>query len=362
MFDWISNIRIGTKLGFGFGLVLALTSLLALTGWIAINSLDERGLKIESIARVAEMTKDLRVHRLQIELNRKGDGAQLILQTLEKLTVHLNTARTHLTSPSDFALIDQQIAAVNVYRDAQPALSQAGADLTPVFARMSEQGEILLNTAQQLIASQSAKREADSSFAKTLLASIAALALLLGAVAAWIITRQIVTPLQHVLKDVDRIASGDLSQDLEVNRRDELGQLQRSLQKMTTSLRELIGGIGASVIQIASAAEELSAVTEQTSAGVNSQKVETDQVATAMNEMTSTVQEVARNAEEASDAAAAADRQAQEGDKGVGEAGKATKSAACSMLLKRLHNKPTYSLSMPPLRQRERVKLDEVLR
>jgi methyl-accepting chemotaxis protein len=102
MFDWISNIRIGTKLGFGFGLVLALTSLLALTGWIAINSLDERGLKIESIARVAEMTKDLRVHRLQIELNRKGDGAQLILQTLEKLTVHLNTARTHLTSPSDF--------------------------------------------------------------------------------------------------------------------------------------------------------------------------------------------------------------------------------------------------------------------
>lgn len=320
MFDWISNIRIGTKLGFGFGLVLALTSLLALTGWIAINSLDERGLKIESIARVAEMTKDLRVHRLQIELNRKGDGAQLILQTLEKLTVHLNTARTHLTSPSDFALIDQQIAAVNAYRDAQPALSQAGADLTPVFARMSEQGEILLNTAQQLIASQSAKREADSSFAKTLLASIAALALLLGAVAAWIITRQIVTPLQHVLKDVDRIASGDLSQDLEVNRRDELGQLQRSLQKMTTSLRELIGGIGASVIQIASAAEELSAVTEQTSVGVNSQKVETDQVATAMNEMTSTVQEVARNAEEASDAAAAADRQAQEGDKVVGEA------------------------------------------
>ncbi|MFP3520531.1 methyl-accepting chemotaxis protein, partial [Pseudomonas sp. SIMBA_077] len=38
--------------------------------------------------------------------------------------------------------------------------------------------------------------------------------------------------------------------------------------------------------QIASAAEELSAVTEETSAGVNSQKVETDQVATAMHEMT----------------------------------------------------------------------------
>ena len=320
MFGWISNIRVGTKLGLGFGLVLALTFFLALTGWIAINVLAERGVKVQDIARVSEMTKDLRIHRLQMELNPKGESSRMILQTLDELAGYLNSARVQLTVPSDAALIDQQIAAVKVYRDALGALNQVGTNLAPVFARMGAQGDILLNTTQQLIASQSAKRDADSSFAKTLLASIAALALLLGAVAAWIITRQIVTPLQNVLKDVDRIASGDLSQDLEVNRRDELGQLQRSLQQMTTSLRELIGGIGASVIQIASAAEELSAVTEQTSAGVNSQKVETDQVATAMNEMTSTVQEVARNAKEASDAAATADKQAREGDKVVGEA------------------------------------------
>jgi len=320
MYDWIKDIRVGTKLCLGFGLVLALTFLIVLTGWTAINSLDERGLKIESIARVAEMTKDLRIHRLQMELNPKGDGAQLIFQTLAKLTGHLNTAHAKLTAPSDLALIDQQIAAVRAYQDAQGTLSQPGVDLTPVFAQMGVQGDILLNTTQQLIASQSTKRDTDSSFAKTLLASIAALALLLGVFAAWIITRHIVRPLQHVLKDVDRIASGDLGRNSEVNRRDELGQLQRGLQQMTTSLRELIGGISASVVQISSAAEELSAVTEQASAGVNSQKVETDHVATAMNEMSATVHEVARNAEEASDAAAAADQQAREGDKVVGEA------------------------------------------
>jgi len=52
MYDWIKDIRVGTKLCLGFGLVLALTFLIVLTGWTAINSLDERGLKIESIARV----------------------------------------------------------------------------------------------------------------------------------------------------------------------------------------------------------------------------------------------------------------------------------------------------------------------
>ncbi|WP_375070064.1 MULTISPECIES: methyl-accepting chemotaxis protein [unclassified Pseudomonas] len=89
---------------------------------------------------------------------------------------------------------------------------------------------------------------------------------------------------------------------------------------MGTTLRELISGIRDGVTQIASAAEELSAVTEQTSAGVNSQKIETDQVATAMHEMTATVQEVARNAEQASLAAADADSQARAGDKVVAEA------------------------------------------
>jgi len=81
-----------------------------------------------------------------------------------------------------------------------------------------------------------------------------------------------------------------------------------------------VGGISEGVTQLASAAEELSAVTEQTSAGVNAQKVETDQVATAMNEMAATVQEVARNAEEASEAAVAADQQAREGDRVVSQA------------------------------------------
>ncbi|WP_442961755.1 methyl-accepting chemotaxis protein [Pseudomonas sp. 11/12A] len=89
---------------------------------------------------------------------------------------------------------------------------------------------------------------------------------------------------------------------------------------MGVTLRDLISGIRDGVTQIASAAEELSAVTEQTSAGVNSQKVETDQVATAMHEMTATVQEVARNAEQASQAAAAADGEAREGEKVVAEA------------------------------------------
>jgi len=204
-------------------------------------------------------------------------------------------------------------AAVSQYRDSQVATAAA-------MKIMAEQGDILLDHSDKLTTSQTVVRDTDTAHAKNLLLLATALALAFGILAAWAITRQIVIPLSQTLKVAERVAAGDLSHNLISERRDELGQLQRSMQSMTVGLRELIGGISDGVTQIASAAEQLSAVTEQTSAGVNSQKVETDQVATAMNEMAATVQEVARNAEEASEAAVAADQQAREGDKVVGEA------------------------------------------
>lgn len=205
------------------------------------------------------------------------------------------------------------LGTVGQYRDAQLASKQA-------LERMNALDQHLLDISGQLNVSQYGKRDAESQQAKSMLTLVTVLALLFAVIAAWVITRQIVGPLLQTLKIVERVASGDLSNDLTIDRRDEMGKLQGSIQRMTVSLRELIGGIRDGVTQIASAAEQLSAVTEQTSAGVNSQKVETDQVATAMHEMTATVQEVARNAEEASEAAVAADQQAREGDRVVHEA------------------------------------------
>ena len=216
--------------------------------------------------------------------------------------------------------LDDAATAMGGYRDAVTQFGNAQAASEQALQHMAEQGTLLLQTSQAMTTSQTAVRDAGATQAKTLLAVATGLALALGLLAAWAITRQIIIPLRQTLRAAERVASGDLTQNLQVNRRDELGQLQASMQRMTQGLRELIGGIGDGVTQIASAAEELSAVTEQTSAGVNNQKVETDQVATAMNQMTATVHEVARNAEQASEAALMADQQAREGDRVVGEA------------------------------------------
>ncbi|WP_414860624.1 methyl-accepting chemotaxis protein [Pseudomonas cerasi] len=222
---------------------------------------------------------------------------------------------------SDYSpMLQQAIAGLNGYRAAVGRYRDAQAASKAALEKMTTLGVSMLDTSNDLIIRQNKSRDADSAKSVTMIAAATALALVLSILAAWVITRQITTPLQETLEVVERVASGDLSRNLKVDRKDELGKLQATIQRMTVSLRELVGGIRDGVTQIASAAEELSAVTEQTSAGVNSQKVETDQVATAMHEMTATVQEVARNAEEASEAAVAADRQARDGERVVNEA------------------------------------------
>ena len=69
-----------------------------------------------------------------------------------------------------------------------------------------------------------------------------------------------------------------------------------------------------SSLSVSAAAEELSAVTQQSSQTIYQQSLETDQVATAMNEMTATVQEVAINASQAANAARNAMSEAGKGE------------------------------------------------
>ena len=441
MNSWFANISVNLKLGLGFGLVLALTTILALTGWTSLGSLIDRSNWMSDITQLNAGLTKLRVSRLQYMLT-NGDetAAQSVQATLDafvaqqqkllnsfkspdnlkllkeqsatisayqaslnkmrsayrtgntareamsnnaetanglinaintrvqqmplsderfeqfqaitkakeafmlaryevrgytansnpeteqKAVAQLNNAigelaqlNTHFSSTQQDAL-RQLEAALSAYRTSLQAFKAAFSDAVQARKEMTDQGTDIVARSDELYQIQLDRRDVESAQARSLQLISTLLALLVGVLAAVIITRQITRPLRETLAVVERIASGDLTQDVRVTRRDELGVLQQGIARMGVTLRELISGIRDGVTQIASAAEELSAVTEETSAGVNSQKIETDQVATAMHEMTATVQEVARNAEQASLAAAAADGEARQGDKVVAEA------------------------------------------
>ncbi|RQB65452.1 methyl-accepting chemotaxis protein [Pseudomonas aeruginosa] len=140
-----------------------------------------------------------------------------------------------------------------------------------------------------------------------LIVGAAVLALLVGLGAAFGISLLIVRPLRQAMGVAQRIAEGDLAVRVDSERRDEVGQLMAAMRAMTGSLRGIVSQLQDGVGRIAGASEALSGVTTRTCLGIDSQRAETEQVATAMNQMAATVHEVAHNAEEAAGAAESAD-------------------------------------------------------
>lgn len=143
--------------------------------------------------------------------------------------------------------------------------------------------------------------------------------LILMIVIAVVLTRSIVSPLAEAVVVADRIADGDLTQRIKINGSDEPAHLLIALKKMQISLHDTIERISESSNMLASASEELHAVTEDTNRGLNQQSAEIDQAATAVNEMTAAVEEVARNAVNTADDSKAADKSTYQGREKVSQ-------------------------------------------
>lgn len=132
--------------------------------------------------------------------------------------------------------------------------------------------------------------------ARLLVSLMLGAAFVLTVVLAWLLTRSIVQPLHSAVALAEKVAAGDLTQRIEPQGQDEVTRLQLALAGMQEHLRATLSRISGSATQLASAAEELNAVTEEGARGLQQQNDEIEQAATAVNEMTAAVEEVAGNA------------------------------------------------------------------
>jgi len=147
------------------------------------------------------------------------------------------------------------------------------------------------------------------------------LALGIGVFVILYISRKLTGPLKTVVNRARIIARGDLTGTaLPITGNAELSELTGTINDMNDSLRNMVQQVTSSTAQLGTAAEEMSAVTTQTSKGIQEQQSQTDQLATAMNEMAATVQEVAHHALEAASAAATANGESATGRQVVNNA------------------------------------------
>ncbi|WP_157097647.1 methyl-accepting chemotaxis protein [Photobacterium sp. J15] len=245
-----------------------------------------------------------------------ADAVKKHIRNMNQLMADVK-AQSH--SASGDQRVDSVTSAISQYQQAftnylatQQKMEQANENML-VQARKAED---LLNEARSV---QKKHLAEDISKVETINSALALLAIIAGVAVSVLITRQIALPLQEAVGITQRISDGDLTVDVKNDRKDEIGELFAAMQTMVLSLREILAGLSDSINQIATASEELSAVTTQTSAGVNAQRGDIEQVATAMTEMNATTQDVANRADMTSDAVKQAYEETQKGSRLVAD-------------------------------------------
>ncbi len=153
-----------------------------------------------------------------------------------------------------------------------------------------------------------------------LIAAVAAIVVVvLGMLLAALLVRSITRPLDRAVTLAEAISAGDLTQDIEDDRKDELGVLTRALSGMSTRLKAVVGevrqgvdSVSAASVEIANGNHDLSARTEQTASNL-------EETAASMEQLTATVSQSADTARQANQLAGTAAQAAARGGEVVGQ-------------------------------------------
>ena len=149
---------------------------------------------------------------------------------------------------------------------------------------------------------------------KSTLIALSLLSLVIGIVCAVIFSRDLLARLSNILTRAKEIADGDMSGSaLEVNGKDELSDLTRSINQMSVSLLTLVKKTANSMVDASKGTAEILIANQEMSSGVNEQTAQIEQISAAIEELSNSSLEVANNCVDASDSTTAALKLAESG-------------------------------------------------
>ncbi|AZF50954.1 Methyl-accepting chemotaxis sensor/transducer protein [Pseudomonas sp. R4-34-07] len=323
----LRNMNIAPRAFLGFAFIGALMLFL---GVFALNQMSKIRAATEDITlssvpsiraldEFTQLTLRLRVLSYRLLTNREPEVQQKTLEAFDVRNQQIRTAQgvyeKLIESREERTTYDEYVRLLAQYHQIEErmkSLSRANQVdelrvlLNTELLNNSEQvnavlGRLLeINNSMALDTNQQAKDQYDLAF--NMVVGLLVIATALTLLFAWLLTRSITVPISQALEAAEEVAEGNLTRPIKVDGNDEAGRLLAAMAKMQDKLRDTLQRIAGSATQLASAAEELNAVTDESARGLTQQNNEIEQAATAVNEMTSAVEEVARNAVSTSEA------------------------------------------------------------
>ncbi|HEX7982607.1 MAG TPA: methyl-accepting chemotaxis protein [Duganella sp.] len=340
----MNNLKIGTRLGVGFSLILLLLTTMTIIGIMRLSSASAMNdqmidVRMRDQRLIAEWGKIIEVNAA------RTTGAWMVTdpadqKTLEGLMAESSGRATKIQDQIGATITDEELKPLfkqvldtrKAYTDVRKAVFAAKAagdlekgkklyegDLTQTrnsylaaLKTFSDRHAVLLDKAGDEIHDQYTS-------GRTLLVLLGVAAIVMGIFAAWWITHTITKPINEAVKVAETVSSGDLTSDIQVHSTDETGQLMNALKIMNSNLVSIVGQVRNGTDLMATASTEIAAGNQDLSSRTEQQASSLEETASSMEELTSTVKFNAENAREANALAISAAEIASRGGAVVGE-------------------------------------------
>lgn len=335
----LQKMKIGTRLALAFAVLLLLISALAAGGISGAKHLTERsaalyGERTVPMGMLAEISHLTQRNRVLVMDMLMDPGTSNLQASHSELTANVERIQALWKNYAARSHGDEERTLVQAFAVANDTYLGQGlipASTALVEGRYDDGSELYLNqirpqaakvqeVAGQLVALQiklaadefaTARQMSEAIHMGMLAATL--LALMAGAVMAWVITRSIARPLRQAVAMARRVAGGDLSVRIEVRGTDETAELLGALREMNHQLVRVITEVRESTQTVAKEAIQIAGGTEDLSRRTELQASNLQETAASMEQLTMTVQQNTDNASRATEFAQHASKVANEG-------------------------------------------------
>ncbi len=338
----LSKLKIGSRLGLAFGVILLLLVTSVAIGIWRIEALASQARmlattdndKLQTAARWrnaielnwirtrAVLLEDdpARVKIWQAEMEETTKVSSAAAKKMEELVTspegkaliaEINKAREAYRTPRGEA-IKRHLAGQNVSEVVEKELKPLSITYLDALGRFEQRQKDLYD--QSLLEAEKAAK-----LGEQIMAGAGLVALVLGVFFAVVIARSIVRPIQQAADNLKLVAEGDLTQDIRSEGRDEAAELLKSLAAMQASLRQIVARVRQGSESVATASAEIAQGNQDLSSRTESQASALEETAASMEELGSTVKQNADNARQANQLAQSASTVAVQGGEVVAQ-------------------------------------------
>ncbi len=312
------NLKIGVRLGLGFGFVLLLLAIISTVGIWRMASMSAATAAItEERMPMVQMAEEMKVNTLLmarairnvvISTDKSFERAQIdsIADARKRNGELMDKIKAMLNTDKGKELIDKVTAARSKYGNAVDAILPLANSASPTYsaekatqylfgdytAAANDYLEQVSGFAkfQQDLADQSGKEAAaTASSARAIVLALSLVAFVLAILFAWWVTRSITGPINESVKAANSLAEGDLTVKIDVDSKDETGLLKQAMKTMVEKLAHIIGEVRGAADALSSASEQVASTAQSLSQASSEQAASVEETSASIEQMTASI-------------------------------------------------------------------------